>query len=269
MKETVSIEYPGIDSILNNIDYYIDKFKNDSIIVFRNANLSLSKQEELTRKMGDYFGWFPNVNSGLLERYTESHKSNPHLDGVDGDTIFLDWHIEHPYYGLPIVASTWNMINFTANPETGKTYFVDMAKIYKSLPKDWQDFLSRATIIGSNPSVHTEPREFKAVWNHWLLDEKVFRFQVVRYAAKSHLKSFDGRNPTDIERQKMVEICTHVYSELNKDGDHRIVHKWQKGDLVIPDIFKLAHAVTGGFMPNEREFSGIWLYPENNEEAIK
>ena len=30
--------------------------------------------------------------------------------------------------------------------------------------------------------------------------------------------------------------------------------------LVIPDLFKLAHAVTGGFKSEDREFRGIWGY---------
>jgi hypothetical protein len=39
-----------------------------------------------------------------------------------------------------------------------------------------------------------------------------------------------------------------------------MVHRWQQGDLIIPDMFKLAHAVTGGFKSEDREFRGIWAY---------
>jgi alpha-ketoglutarate-dependent taurine dioxygenase len=269
MRETIPVEYPGMDSILENIDYYINKFKNDSIIVFRNANLSPDEQEELTRKMGDHFGWFPNSTSGSLERYTENHDKNDFLSRADGDTIFLDWHVEHPYYELPIAASTWNMLNLKADPNTGKTYFVDMAKMYRSLPEDWQKFLDRITVNGFNPAIHTEQKESKTVWQHWLINEKVIRFQIDKHYSKEHLKTFDGRTPTIEEQEKLVEIATHIYSELNRDGDHRIVHKWQNGDLVIPDMFKLAHAVTGGFSPSDRKFTGLWVYAENNEGSIK
>lgn len=269
MREIIPIEYPGKDSILSNIDYYIDKFKTDSVIVFRNANLSPDEQEDLTRKMGDHFGWFPNTTAGWLERYTENHGKNTLLSQADGDTIFLDWHVEHPYYELPIAASTWNMLNLTADPETGKTYFVDMAKMYRSLPDDWQEFLDKATVKGFNPGIHTEPKESKAVWHHWLIDEKVIRIQIDRYYSNDHLVTFEGRIPTKEEQDKMVEICTHIYSELNRDGDHRLVHKWQNGDLVIPDMFKLAHAVTGGFAPSDREFTGLWVYAEDNTNSVK
>lgn len=37
-----------------------------------------------------------------------------------------------------------------------------------------------------------------------------------------------------------------------------MVHQWQKGDLLIPDLFKLAHAVTGGFVQNQRQLDGMF-----------
>ena len=47
---------------------------------------------------------------------------------------------------------------------------------------------------------------------------------------------------------------------IEKDESIRIVHDWKQGDLVLMDAFKLAHAVTGGFKPEDREFTGIWGY---------
>ena len=38
------------------------------------------------------------------------------------------------------------------------------------------------------------------------------------------------------------------------------IHEWKQGDFVIVDLFKMAHAVYGGFEPEDREFSGFWAY---------
>ena len=35
-----------------------------------------------------------------------------------------------------------------------------------------------------------------------------------------------------------------------------MVLKWQQGDVAVPDLFKLAHAVSGGFIQNQRTLQG-------------
>jgi hypothetical protein len=35
-----------------------------------------------------------------------------------------------------------------------------------------------------------------------------------------------------------------------------MVLKWQQGDLAVPDLYKLAHSVSGGFTKNQRTLSG-------------
>ena len=35
-----------------------------------------------------------------------------------------------------------------------------------------------------------------------------------------------------------------------------MVHKWQEGDLAVPDLYKLAHSVSGGFVENQRTLQG-------------
>ena len=42
MKYVEPVEFPGIDQVLDNADYYKDKLINDSVICFRNANLTES-----------------------------------------------------------------------------------------------------------------------------------------------------------------------------------------------------------------------------------
>ena len=35
-----------------------------------------------------------------------------------------------------------------------------------------------------------------------------------------------------------------------------MVLKWQEGDLAVPDLYKLAHSVSGGFTKNQRTLFG-------------
>jgi hypothetical protein len=47
-----------------------------------------------------------------------------------------------------------------------------------------------------------------------------------------------------------------------------MVLKWKQGDLAVPDLFKLAHSVSGGFIKNQRtlrgEFAKLLPWMEGN-----
>lgn len=53
MKYTNPVDFPGIQTIKDNIQYYTRKFIEDGILVFRNAFLSNDEQDELQLVMGD------------------------------------------------------------------------------------------------------------------------------------------------------------------------------------------------------------------------
>jgi alpha-ketoglutarate-dependent taurine dioxygenase len=78
------------------------------------------------------------------------------------------------------------------------------------------------------------------------------------------LVSYKGETPTAEQRQKFSEIFNWIDDYVKNNDDNRIVHKWQQGDLLFSDIFKLMHAVTGGFNPEDREFIGIWGYANSD-----
>ena len=56
------------------------------------------------------------------------------------------------------------------------------------------------------------------------------------------------------------QIKNFVFYQITKNQSIRFYHEWKQGDLVIVDLFKMAHAVYGGFLPEEREFFGYWAY---------
>jgi alpha-ketoglutarate-dependent taurine dioxygenase len=76
------------------------------------------------------------------------------------------------------------------------------------------------------------------------------------------LVSYKSESPKKSELRYFQTLIRKIEDIVWNNEDIRIVHRWQQGDLVIPDLFKLAHAVTGGFRPEDREFRGIWGYKD-------
>jgi alpha-ketoglutarate-dependent taurine dioxygenase len=263
---TDPIEYKGLSDIKENMSTYLDKFKKDHILIFRNANLDFDQQEEVVRVLGDGFGWFPNTSKGLIGRYIEDHAPNVNLTEHNQDETVVGWHIEHPYLNNFIVAGVWNNLIFTTHNEAGKTYFMDTTKVFNKLPEDWKDFLKKSEVYSYSYAYHKAMISCKVIENHWLTNDPVIRYQLHRVEPDYHsLKLFDNREPTEEEKAKWLEIGNWIINEINSNEDLRIVHKWQQGDLVIPDLHRLAHAVTGGFNPKDRKFTGIWTYIKDNE----
>jgi alpha-ketoglutarate-dependent taurine dioxygenase len=253
------IDFPGIEAITNNLDFYKNKFINDSVIVFRNANLSPEDQKVFHKSLGDAFGWFTFEEDGEMSRYFEDHSTNTKIDTATKDEIMLGWHIEHVYYENPIVASTWNMLVFNTDNDNGKTYFVDSEKVYSRMPESWKNFLNKCTISAADFKLENVFPNFKPVQKHWITNNDVLRLRVSeKRDSINNLVLFDDKEPTEEEKEKFRDIVSWFSNEVINNEEIRMVHRWQKGDLVFPDMFKLAHAVTGGFSPLDRKFIGIW-----------
>jgi alpha-ketoglutarate-dependent taurine dioxygenase len=256
MIHTAPIEFTTIEDIVDNYKKYKDVFVNDSILVFRNANLSYEEQIVLHKKLGECFGWHTfDAEDGSTAKYIENHSNNINVKKVNGDEIMLNWHIEHLHYSNPIVAATWNMITFNTDTNNGKTYFVDSEKIYNRMPDEWKNFLEVCTINGKNFNADN----FKLVKDHWITGNKVVRMKVTDLKEGTEdLFMVNENTPTKEDVDLFNEILVWFGNEVINNEDIRIVHKWKQGDIVIPDLFKLAHAVTGGFDPADRKFIGIW-----------
>jgi alpha-ketoglutarate-dependent taurine dioxygenase len=270
MRYTEGIEYPGINFIKDNADFYKRKFMQDTILVFRNANLSYDQHEELQRVLGDTFGWFPNTTSGGIARYVENHSANHAVNKNNNTEVILPWHIEHPYLKNPIIAGLWNMFKFTLEKNHGETLFIDTAKIYEMLSDEDKQFLDKC-IVNSFPYGNgTTMQRGPAVGLHWLTGETIIRFSLNDIRKDWHdLYSFDGRQATEEESERFIEIGNWVINTVWNSDEHLMVHQWQQGDLIIPDLHKLAHAVRGGFTPDDREFTGLWSYQTTEEESYQ
>ncbi len=265
------VEFPGIDGVLSNSEYYKDKFINDSVICFRNANLTEQEQFKFCRELGSLFGW-SLINDE--SKYVENHERKSEI--VSGpDDIIVEWHVEHTYYANPIVASTWNMYNFKTDNENGKTYFIDTNVVFEMLTEDEKQFLLNSRI--TEPDFIKEAQlkngfasgtlnfmdEYPIVAEHWLTGKPIIRFTILPQPHMVRLVSYKGIEPSQDDLTYFETIIRKIENIIWNNEDIRIVHKWQQGDLVIPDMFKLAHAVTGGFKAEDREFRGIWGYKES------
>lgn len=262
-----TIEFPGFEEIKNNFNKYRDIFLNEQIIAFRNANLNRKEQEELMYLFGDNFGWLPNSSYKKDFGYAETHHA--HIDkrgSVSKDNLILEWHQEHIEDPNHIfVSGMWNMELFKCDPESGKTCFVDMSKIYNNFIEEDQKFLDRCT-------AYCEGEIFKIVSNHWITNEKTIRsFYATIEIDKTYLYLIDDREPTEIESEKFKLLYDQIVTEVWLNKDIRMEHSWKQGDLLIPDLFKLAHGIFGGFNKNERRLEGIFgIIPTNlNKDMIQ
>jgi alpha-ketoglutarate-dependent taurine dioxygenase len=257
MINVMPIPYKGIEEILENIEFYKKKFIDESVIVFRNANMSLTEQENFNKKIGEKIGWIPYEIPN--SHYQENHSHNEAISKTGPDDIMLRWHIEHPYYSNPIVVGMWNMFKLTAPIGAGKTYFMNTSIIYDRLNIDETNFLNSCTLIGpkfKEVTTFYQNVEYSAISNHWLTRLPTIRIPLNRNC-ENVLGFVNNVLPTEKEEKKFENILYKIIEMIESDESIRIVHTWNQGDLVLMDG-SLAHAVTGGFSPEDREFYGMW-----------
>mgnify|MGYP003352195557 CR=1 FL=1 len=148
------------------------------------------------------------------------------------------------------------MIKFNCMPNAGNTLFLDMSKVYNNFDNEWKDFLSKCTY---KASFDNEDVNIKCLQKHWNTKEIVYRHE---FCSKTELILFNELNPSFEEKEKYEKIARHTQSLVN-DNSLVLKHQWKQGDIVFVDLFKMAHNVTGGFNPKEREFIGLWARKTN------
>jgi hypothetical protein len=140
------------------------------------------------------------------------------------------------------------MTKFTTDSENGKTYFIDCKKAYDALPEEWKMFLDVCKINNPNTATDENLDDFSPVVNHWIDGRLLLRLAPRKNKdSGTTLRSVYDREPTELEKTLFEEIFNWFGNYVYDNEEERIVHKWEQGDLLIVDIFKLAHAVTGGF----------------------
>ena len=186
---------------------------------------------------------------------------------IEKDELMLNWHTEHvqneedSYLG-----ATWRMEKFQCPEDSGHTYFVDMTRMFQDLSKEDQDFISKCKNMLQTTEMRYEEgqakeipivKEFDAVKNHPITGEKTIRLSLFSSDPKKNiLFEIDGRKPNEEEKDRYRKIIVWICKEVWTNTEIRMVLKWQQGDVAVPDLFKLAHAVSGGFIQNQRTLQG-------------
>ena len=284
MREIIGIE-TSYEEIIQNIDKYIDIFLNKAIVAFKKINLTEQQQRTILCKIGDRLNYLPNTTYPKGHRYLEKHDNALTVyPNRSKDDIVVKWHVEHcsvshsPYIGI------WNMLKFECESGSGKTLFIDSSEIYENFPKSWQDFIDKCTIKdimhGYLAENFDETSEFESLDGHTYksVERKAISIDPITgiksirincIPVQEKLVSIDGRKPTTKEQDTLNAIVdeyrNRVYNEPNILWQY---WNWDKGDLLIPNLERMLHAVCGGFDYDQREFVGYWGYPTGSEKSF-
>lgn len=263
-----AIEFPGIKHISDNIDMYAEMFLKNAIIPFRNAHCDRDSQEQIMQIFGDRLGWWPNSSEPELKsenNYEETHERHMNKENQnDKNSLMLGWHLEHVQLKNDIyVGANWCMNLFRCEPDAGKTYFVDMLNLYNTLSKNEQEILDNTEVsLLSYWGSHNKPKDlppvnYNLVQDHWILNKKVLRVFLGSYN-DIKVSQINGKTPSEQEEAFFMKTLKKIYDEVKDNEEIRMVHYWQEGDMLISDMFRMAHAVTGGFKEGERRLDGIF-----------
>ena len=262
-RKVLPIFFDSVEDLHLNISKVSDQFSELGIVCVRGIRLDRSAQFAFSKKLGDVLGWFPNsVNETWDHQWEEGHSSVSKVS-QGPDEIIIDWHLEHVDYDpfCPMVAAMWNMWNFKSKPGSGNTMFVDSSEVYQLLSDQDKDFLNGCNVEWLT-SHGDGPHESLAVRKHWIHQNPVIRVDITE-RAKVRLKSLHGSKPTSLDQQRFLTIMSFVIENIHNNLDIRYVHSWQEGDILIPDLQKMAHTVCGGFNIGDRTFTNFWSFLRN------
>lgn len=150
----------------------------------------------------------------------------------------------------------------------GNTLFVDSISLINSLPLEDQLFLKQC-VVKEDPIAVTYKEAYKLFDHnldfiypilspHWLTGESVLRMIFLITESDSEtLYEVNGRKPTQQDNNRLNAIKNFIVHEVQNNLNIRLIHQWQEGDLIIPDLHRMIHTVQGGFNPEDRKFRGL------------
>jgi alpha-ketoglutarate-dependent taurine dioxygenase len=268
--ETIAIE--SFDSFIQDLPKYVDLFKKQAIIVFRGFKFSREQQLTITRIFGDHMNWYPNSNTPIetFWPYEENHSKSMDTWGrhdVAKDEYLLMWHIEHMGHKNPAIGATWNMEKFSCERDAGSTLFVNISDVYDTFSEEDTSFLKKCEVSAiqywdkpksekQQPATHDAVELYEPSGRHTLRLNAVFKYGEDSF----YLERFEGRKPSEEENERFYELALKFTKLVHNDEDLQQIHLWQENDLLVVDLFLMAHAVFGGFKPSERSFYGLWAH---------
>lgn len=259
-KDIYTLKADSYSHIVESLPKLIEAYKTYGVLVIKNHDFSVEEHKNLVRLLGDSLGW--HINSSIEDAVVDmffihgGHSDNPNREYNNGTNDYvLDWHIEQVYYKCPPLAGIWCMKEITCSPGDGNTLFADSNEIYESLSDEDKEFLSGAVVSWDKPANdHVGPFYTKAVDMHPLTGLPILRVETDQgcYVMPA-LHSLHNRPATSDEAERFTEIMSSVKTRLKTDYDLRYVQQWEPGDMIVVDLFRMYHAVLGGFKYNERK----------------
>lgn len=275
------IEVSSLDEAISKLPEIIDIFNTTGLMVFRGYKFEPKEQLKLVSLVGDELGW--NICTARIGPDPDEIKADQYLFhaggsdnpdrpvGTDADYT-LDWHIEQVFYVYPVLAGTWNMYEFTADPTSGHTHFADSIELYNMLSKDDRDFLEKCVVkwdkaIG--PVAGWGPYLTKVVDVHPNLHVPLLRVETDGGCIiRPSLHAYDGDAPTQEQTDRYESLYSWLKETLRHDLNIRYVQRWMQDDMVLVDLFRMYHAVTDGFGYGSRKFRGAFLRPTDYDATL-
>lgn len=263
MKIIQPIEFPGVDKFKENVSDYLDVLLSGEVLAFRNANCTEEDQQSIMKFLGDMYGWWPNSEDYHDPMYYETHRqSMSEKTSSDKDSFMLGWHLEHVGHDdESYLSACWSMPVFTCSPDVGKTYFYDVVRPFNLFDSEDQKFLSKVRVKllpkREDGDVDNVIQTYTFLQKHWSLDQYVPR-PVLNNSHETKVFTVDGLPPTTEQEERFKKLFDQLVQTTTLDEVNRQVHLWQEGDMLLLDVFRLAHAVTGGFTSEERNLVGIF-----------
>jgi alpha-ketoglutarate-dependent taurine dioxygenase len=263
-KDIYTLKPESYSRVVEAIPELVKTYKERGVFVIKGYNFSIEEHKNLARLLGDNLDW--HINSSIEDSQFDrvfahgGHSDNPNREyNNDINDYVLDWHIEQVFYKCPPLAGIWCMKDITCAPGSGNTLFADSNEIYESLSDEDKEFLSGAIVSWDKPANnHVGPFYTKAIDKHPITSDPIIRVETDRgcYVMPA-LHSLNNRSATPDEVKRFKEIMSSIKTRLTGDHELRYVQQWEPGDIIVVDLFRMYHAVLGGFKYNERSMDLI------------
>ena len=266
---TISVD--SFESFVQGFPEYIELFKKQAIVVFRDFKFSREQQLEVTRLFGDHANWYPNSSTPPEQfwSYEENHlltmdKLDKHR--IQKDELLIPWHLEQMGHGNPAIGATWNMEKFSCDGDKGNTLFANISDVYDLFSEEEALFLKKCKVVEflnetleqKEPVLHDAVEMCETSGRYALRLNAILKYKDGRAIFLLH--SFDNREPSNEENLRFEKLCWKFTENVHENEELHQFHAWQENDLIVVDLFLMAHAVLGGFKPSERSFYGLWAH---------
>ena len=258
-KDIYTLRADSYAQVIDALPELVEVYKDQGLLVIKGYNFSVEEHKNLARLFGDNLNWQVNSSvaydemSGYFDR--GGHSGDPNNEyNHSTDDYYLDWHIEQAHYKCPPLAGIWCMKEITCSIDAGNTLFADSNEIYESLSDEDKEFLAGAVACWDKPTNNCAgPFYTKAIDTHPFTSIPIIRMDLDRGAYMlPTLHSLYNRPALAHESERFEAIMTFVKTRLVEDYDLRYVQQWESGDIVVVDLFRMYHAVLGGFKYNQR-----------------